>query len=105
MWPIVIANFDFTASIEKAVGRVWVHNKVYRYNKTVKNKIKDAIAHLHRVYGPELWCLSAPMPVDPKFHKYVTQMGFRFSGLEENGDGLLCNAYVKRDDGKLSPDN
>ena len=96
----VIVDPDFTATLEWADGRVWVHNEVYRYSKRVLRRLRIALERLHDIAGTDtLWCLKdlCTMPYGDavKFHKYVTMMGFRNPQPEQAGDGTVCWAYKK----------
>lgn len=97
---LAISDPDFTAHLEYADGRVWVHNEVTRYSKEVLRRLRIALESLHVISGSDtLWCLKDlhTMPENDagKFCKYVGMMGFRPVGEEEAGDGTMCIAFKR----------
>lgn len=92
-WEAVTPDYDIRS--ETHMGRVWIHNRVYRWSNRVCREIEIEVSRIQDREGGSLWVLDNDPEKAPLLPRYCRI--FKFTPCEFIAhDGRIRTAFQRR---------
>ena len=92
-WEAVTPDFDLFT--EEHDGRVWLHNRVYRWSARVLREVRREVDTIQKRRGCDLWVLDNDPEKTPLLPRYLLLFGFTPCEFYAH-DGRIRTAFKKR---------